>query len=79
MQKDLHAFRKEIDSLIQKIRKTNTTPPGDQSVGFGSEYDRCKEKCYTHLQEAKMWAGKILEVIGSPFPKELRDEAEVNK
>ncbi|MGF6428240.1 hypothetical protein ABIE91_003460 [Bradyrhizobium elkanii] len=30
----------------------------------------------TKLQEAKMWAGKILEVLGSPFPAELADKAE---
>ena len=39
---------------------------------------KCKEKIalvYTKLQEAKMWAGKCLEAIGSPFPEELRDEA----
>ena len=29
----------------------------------------------TKLQEAKMWAGKCLEVEGAPFPEELRDEA----
>lgn len=31
----------------------------------------------TKLQESKMWAGKILEVLGNPFPPELADKAEV--
>lgn len=75
MEKDIHAFRKEIDSLIKDIRCTDVEPSGDNSYGFGSEYDRCREKCYTHLQEAKMWAGKILEAIGSKLPEEFRDEA----
>ena len=34
------------------------------------------EEIITKLQEAKMWAGKILEAMDSPFPEELRDEAE---
>ena len=29
----------------------------------------------TKLQEAKMWAGKILEVLGNPFPAELADKS----
>ncbi|MCK9601371.1 MAG: hypothetical protein M0R06_20185 [Sphaerochaeta sp.] len=28
----------------------------------------------TKLQEAKMWAGKMLEEIGNPLPEEFRDE-----
>lgn len=28
----------------------------------------------TKLQEAKMWAGKILEELGKPLPEEFRDE-----
>jgi len=30
----------------------------------------------TKLQEAKMWAGKVLEAVGNPFPAELADKAE---
>jgi hypothetical protein len=29
-----------------------------------------------HLVAAKMWAGKILEGLGNPFPAELADRAE---
>ncbi|HDY66728.1 MAG TPA: hypothetical protein ENH85_02935 [Candidatus Scalindua sp.] len=66
----LHNFRKEIDACIQ-------TAENDLSSGESErpEYTREMALVRTKLQEAKMWAGKCLEVIGSPFPKELRDKA----
>ncbi len=76
LQKDIHDFRKQIDSCIKALVQSDVKPNGDNSVGFGSEYQRCREKAYTNLQEAKMWMGKCLEAIGSEFPEELRDEAE---
>lgn len=71
-QHDLHEFRKEIDANIKKA---------ESMLGIGEDshpspvYGREMALVRTKLQEAKMWAGKCLEVLGSPFPAELRDEA----
>ena len=64
----LHNFRKEIDACIQKSKAFQESKPK-----FGREM----ALVHTKLQEAKMWAGKCLEVLGSPFPPELADKAEV--
>jgi len=76
LQKDIHAFRKQIDECIKALLQSDIKPKGDRSYGFGSEYQRCREKAYTNLQEAKMWMGKCLEAIGSELPKEFQDKAE---
>ncbi len=68
-QENIHAFRKEIDAVIQKAQAFQSSfgrNPGGREVAL----------VVTKLQEGKMWAGKILEAIGSPFPKELADKAE---
>lgn len=65
-QDQLHEFRKEIDALIQKAQFVRDTNP---------VYGREIEFAHTKLQEAKMWAGKCLEVLGAPFPAEYADRA----
>jgi hypothetical protein len=70
-------FRKDVDALIQ--RTTRPEPQQETVTGnirgvyayFETEQVRIK------LIEAKMWAGKILEALGNPFPAELADKAEV--
>lgn len=62
----LHEFRKEIDGNIKKSELWL-----EQKPTYGREMALVRTK----LQEAKMWAGKCLEVLGTPFPAELRDEA----
>jgi len=62
----LHDFRKAIDANIKQAEAVLELKPV-----FGREMALVRTK----LQEAKMWAGKCLEVLGSPFPEELRDEA----
>ena len=62
----LHSFRQQIDACI-KISEQHNTP--------GLPYGRELSLVRTKLQEAKMWCGKCLEVYGTPFPAELRDEA----
>ena len=63
---DIKAFRKEIDASIVKAESyLKTLTP------YGREMSLVRTK----LQEAKMWAGKILEVMGSPFPPELADKS----
>jgi|GEM_PF-2771534 len=70
-------FRREIDGLIQVSRPKalqESTPNTGALCGHHAYYER--EQVRTKLIEAKMWAGKILEALGSPFPKELADRAE---
>lgn len=71
---ELHDFRKEIDA---NIKKAISWKHSDEKVSTIEEEKMQREisLVITKLQEAKMWAGKILEAIGSPFPEELRDEA----
>lgn len=68
---DVHEFRKEIDAVIvhaqtfQDVIKRNNIS-GQREIAL----------VVTKLQEAKMWAGKILEAFGSELPKEFQDKAE---
>lgn len=64
----LHSLRKSIDALIKWTEELKQ----NRESGYGREV----ALVHTKLQESKMWAGKCLEAIGTPFPKELRDEAE---
>lgn len=77
--KTVKDFRKEIDALIQKsedilcIGGNETTQVWNEiKTNAGREVALVRTK----LQEAKMWAGKILEVMGNPFPPELADKAD---
>ncbi len=70
---EVKQFRKEIDANIQKAE--------DMLARFPKEYQQVSTAreialVRTKLQEAKMWAGKILEVLGNPFPPELADKAD---
>jgi hypothetical protein len=71
-QEQVHEFRKEIDANILKAQGL--------ANGYFGEAGSLKGKrenalVITKLQEAKMWAGKILEAMNAPFPEELRDSA----
>jgi len=75
LEASLHNVRKNIDKNIQEVGKYKLDPNSETP----DERNRCQREialAYTKLQEAKMWVGKCLEAIGSPFPEELRDEAE---
>ncbi len=65
-QKEIHQFRKEIDKCIQKAEFLLSVRP---------VYGREMALVRTKLQEAKMWGGKCLEVLGSELPEEFRDKA----
>lgn len=68
-QEQIHDFRKEIDAVIKKgetLQRAIGREAGGREISL----------VVTKLQEGKMWAGKILEAFGAPFPKELRDEVE---
>jgi hypothetical protein len=68
-QEEIHAFRKDVDALIQRSQTLQ------QVIGRNAG-GREISLVVTKLQEGKMWAGKILEAIGSELPKEFRDKAE---
>ena len=66
---DAHKLRKEIDAcifVIEERLKGETT---------SRDHNRALELVRTKLQEAKMWAGKVLEAENSQLPEEFRDEA----
>jgi hypothetical protein len=71
----LHDLRKKIDVVINYSR-TFKLQPEQKISGEGQEkMQREISIVYTKLQEAKMWAGKCLEQVGSELPQEYRDEA----
>jgi hypothetical protein len=71
---EVKQFRKEIDANIQKAETMLSGYPTELlHVSCAREISLVRTK----LQEAKMWAGKILEVLGNPFPAELADKADV--
>jgi hypothetical protein len=61
-------FRKDIDAQIQRA---------EQLWVPDTVYHRQMGIVKTRLEEAKMWAGKVLEVVGNPLPAELADKAPV--
>ena len=65
---DIKDFRKQIDASIQRAEVYLDAP-------FKMKGAREMALVRTKLQEAKMWAGKILDVAGNPFPAELADKA----
>lgn len=72
---EIKAMRVQADALIQEIRKDGDK---EASTGFDHElYFFAEGQALRAATEAKMWAGKMLEGIGNPFPKELADKAEV--
>ena len=65
-----HDVRKKIDAIIQYVSgiKADQRP----------EYAKGKREWAlvdTKLQEAKMWAGKVLEELGSELPEKYQDKA----
>lgn len=66
---DIKDFRVQIDASVQRAETWLAKPRGNGA--------REMSLVRTKLQEAKMWAGKVLEVAGNPFPAELADKANV--
>lgn len=62
----IHDLRKKVDAVIVEVGENK------QSVSKGQ---REIAICYTKLQEAKMWLGKVLEELGSELPKQYQDKA----
>ena len=65
---DVHLLRKRIDAVIQEAQALQN--------GIGRDVGgREISLVVTKLQEGKMWAGKILEAMGSELPEQFRDQA----
>ncbi len=59
-------LRKQIDACVLSVDKLTEQYGGSRALSL----------VRTKLEEAKMWGGKRLEELGSPFPKDLADKAE---
>jgi len=66
-------FRKEVDALIQQAKIDHTAPLHPHI--FNQELEEAHRQVRISLTNAKMWAGKMLEALGNPFPPELADKA----
>jgi len=69
-QEKVHDIRQKIDAIIIYV--------GGVKNDTREEYSKGKREwalVYTKLQEAKMWAGKILEELGSELPAQYQDKA----
>lgn len=66
-------FRKMIDGLIQRTHVPSIANP-NSIVTYHYPAPLYIQQVETKLIEAKMWAGKILEVLGNPLPPELADK-----
>ena len=67
-EESMHELRRSIDALIEWTAEIK---------GNSRNYGREMALVHTKLQEAKMWAGKCLEKLGSELPEEYRDKASV--
>lgn len=70
-------LRKQIDGLIEiNSYQHNNERNGKEIIVNDFKTREVQKIVAMKLTEAKMWAGKMLETLGSPFPKELADKAE---
>lgn len=65
----VHSLRVEIDKVIQTAQQR-------QSDIGRADGGREIALVVTKLQEGKMWAGKVLEALGSELPKQFQDKHE---
>ena len=72
----LHDLRKKIDGVIGYAYTFKMQPDQEDNGEGMKKMQREIALVYTKLQEAKMWAGKCLEQIGSELPKEFQDKAD---
>lgn len=73
---EIHGLRKEIDKVISYSQIIRQWSKPNQDPSQHTDYGREISLVITKLQEAKMWAGKCLEMLGSELPKEYQDKAE---
>ena len=66
----IHDLRKKIDANIRYAQSLK-----DKREDY-QKFIREISIVFTKLQEAKMWAGKCLEALGSELPEKFQDKAE---
>ncbi len=64
----IKAKRVAIDGLLQEMKVS-------KSLEAFKDCGREMSISFTKLEEAKMWLGKCLEALGTPYPAELADKA----
>ncbi len=67
---DVKDLRKRIDELVFVVEQRQ------QAEMLNADVGRAFSLVRTKLQEAKMWAGKVLEAENKPLPKEYADHCE---
>lgn len=68
----IKSTRVEIDAILQRMKIA-------KSLEVMKVCGREMALSFTKLEEAKMWLGKCLEAIGTPYPAELADKADLSK
>ena len=69
-------FRQSIDALIQRVPQSYSNPAPENALLINTfAAKEARDQVRLKLIEAKMWAGKMLEGLGNPFPAELADKA----
>jgi len=72
----IHSLRKQVDACIQSVGKLKIERNSDTETTENQEkIQREVALAYTKLQEAKMWLGKCLEMLGSELPAQYTDKA----
>lgn len=75
----IKAFRQAVDALIQQFPQQYRHESPVQTLfcgNFNPAYKEAYDQARIHLTDAKMWGGKLLEALGSPFPANLADKAD---
>lgn len=75
LQDRIHEERKNVDAVIKTVGLLKLAPNSEQQFLGQVTIQRELALAFTKLQEAKMWLGKCLEVVGSELPEQYRDEA----
>jgi hypothetical protein len=72
-------FRQEIDALIQRVPRSYGERLKVSNAIWVNAFpvQEARDQVRNNLTNAKMWAGKMLEFLGNPFPAELADKANV--
>lgn len=71
-------FRVAVDALVQSFRDPEAHDTNAPIDGFDSNlYEIAGGQVVISLIGAKMWAGKLLEALGSELPAQFADKADV--
>jgi hypothetical protein len=74
---EIKKLRQDIDALIQRVadRPSHQERTGKELIVHDFRTRDVQREVARKLIEAKMWAGKMLEYLGNPFPPELADKS----